>query len=134
VHTTPRAWRALQIVAVILPAAAFLRCVNPLAPYVPVVTNEVDNFEYQVPVNGVTITSRYMWMNTGSAASVNLQSNVTGGSATVTITDGDGALVFPHALDGSGMTSTSSGTTGNWMIVVELNNTIGTLHFTVQKQ
>jgi hypothetical protein len=133
VHTTPRAWRALQLVAVILPAT-FLECVDPVAPYVPVVTNEVDNFEYQVPVNGVTTTSRYTWMNTGSAAGVNLQSNVTGGSATVTITDADGALVFSHALDGSGPTGTSSGTSGAWMIVVALNNTSGTLHFTVQKQ
>jgi hypothetical protein len=128
----PRAWRALQLVAVVLPAA-FLGCVDPVVPYVPVVTNGVDNFEYQVPVNGVTITSRYTWTTTGNGAGVNLQSNVTGGSATVTITDADGALIFAHALDGSGVTGTS-GTAGAWMIVVALNNTRGTVHFTVQKQ
>ena len=132
-HTTPRAWRALQMVAVIL-TASFLECTDPVTPYVPVVTNAVDNFEYQVPVNGVTITVRYIWRNTGNAAVVNLLSNVTGGTATVAITDADGTLVFPHALDGSGVMGTSGGSSGDWTITVRLSNTIGTVHFTVQKQ
>jgi hypothetical protein len=131
-HTTPRAWRALQMVAVIL-TASFLECTDPVTPYVPVVTNEVDSFEYQVPVNGVTTTARYVWTNTGIAATVNLQSNVTGGTATVLINDADGALLFTHALDGSGEMGTSSGPAGNWMITITLSNTIGTVHFSVQK-
>ena len=121
------------MVAVVL-TASFLGCVDPVTPYVPVVTNAVDNFEYQVPVNGVTITARYVWTNTGSAATVNLQSNITGGTATVSINDADGALVFPHALDGSGEMGTTSGTAGDWMITITLSNTVGTVHFTVQKQ
>ena len=132
-HKTPRAWRAPQMVAVLL-TASFLGCTDPVTPYVPVVTNAVDNFEYQVPVNGVTITERYVWTNTGNAATVNLQSNVTGGTATVSINDADGALVFPHALDGSGVMGTSSGTAGDWMITIRLSNTIGTVHFSVEKQ
>ena len=132
-HTTPHAWRALQMVAVIL-TASFLEC-NPdaVTPYVPVVTNEVDSFEYQVPVNGVTTTARYVWTNTGNGATVNLQSNVTGGTATVSINDADGALIFTHALDGSGEMGTSGGSVGDWMITITLSNTIGTVHFSVQK-
>jgi hypothetical protein len=122
------------MVAVIL-TASFLECSpDAVTPYVPVVTNKVDDFEYQVPVNGVTITVRYIWTNTGSAALVNLQSNITAGTATVSINDADGALVFPHALDGSGAIGTSSGTAGDWTITVTLSNTRGTVHFTVQKQ
>lgn len=133
-HTTLRASRALQMVAVIL-TASFLECSPDLVtPYVPVVTNQVDNFEYQVPVNGVTITVRYVWTNTGNAATVNLQSNITGGAATVSINDPEGGLIFTHALDGSGDMGTSGGSTGDWMITVTLSNTRGTVHFTVQKQ
>jgi hypothetical protein len=133
VHTTPRAWRALHMIAIIL-TASFLECTDPVTPYVPVVTNQVDNFEYQVPVNGVTTTARYVWTNRGNAATVNLQSNVTSGTATVSMSDADGALVFAHALDGSGETGTSGGSVGDWMITITLSNTIGTVHFSVQKQ
>jgi len=133
VYTIPRAWRALQMPAVVL-TVAFWECVDTVAPYVPVVTNEVDNFEHQVPLNGVTTTSRYTWTNTGSAATVDLLSSVTAGTATLTIADADETVVFSHALDGSGAIGTGIGTAGDWMIIVTLTNVVGTVHFTVQKQ
>ena len=131
-YTISPAWRALQMAAVVL-TFAFLECVDPVTPYVPVVTNAVDNFEYQVPVNGVTATTRYVWTNTGSSANVNLSSAVTAGTAALTVSDADGALVYTHALDGSGASNTGSGTSGNWMVVVTLGNAVGTVHFTLQK-
>lgn len=131
-YTMPRAGRALGIGAVVL-TFAFLECADFVEPFAPVVTNEVDNFDFQVPLTGVTTTARYTWETTGSAANVNLSSAVTAGTATVTISDADAALIFTHALDGSGVTSTGSGTAGNWVIVVALSNTRGTVHFTVQK-
>jgi hypothetical protein len=132
VHMMPRALRALQIAAVVL-TVAFLECTDPVSPYVPTVTNEVDNFDYQVSVSGVTRTVRYTWTTTGNAAVVNLASTVTAGTASLTITDPDSAQVFDHALDGSGPTITSSATSGDWMLLIRLSNVSGTIHFSLQK-
>jgi hypothetical protein len=103
-------------------------------PYTPVVKDTVDYFEYTVPVNGVTTTSRYFWETTGTVAKVNLIGGVTGGTATVTIADDDSAVIFTHALDGSGVVGTGVGNAGLWNIRVELTNAKGSLHFTVVPQ
>lgn len=131
----PRARRALGIAAVVFTATvAFLNCTDVISPYVPVVTDSLDYFEYSAPVNGVTATSRYFWPTTGTAATVNLMSAVTAGTATITIVDDDSALIFSHALDGSGPVGTGSGPAGFWRIVVTLTDARGTLHFTVVPQ
>jgi hypothetical protein len=132
VYTISRAGHALAIGSVVL-TLAFLDCADFVAPYSPTITNEVDNFEYQVPLNGVTTTARYVWTNTGNAANVNLSSAVTAGTATLTISDADAALIYAHALDASGASNTGSGTSGDWLIVVTLTNAVGTVHFTLQK-
>ena len=132
-YTMPRAVRALGIAAVVVTASVtFLEC-SPdfVMPYAPVVRDTVDYFEYTVPVNGVTTTSRYTWPTNGTAATVNLMSTLTGGTATVTISDAEAALIFSHPLDGSGPVGTGSATAGDWRIVVDLTNAKGTLHFTV---
>lgn len=128
----PRALRALQIGAVVL-TAALLECTNPVAPYVPTVTNDVDHFEYQLSATGVTRTVRFTWTTTGNSAVVNLASAVTAGAASVTINDADTAQVFGHALDGSGPVLTSSATAGDWVILIKLSNVSGTIHFSVDK-
>ena len=134
-YTTPRARRALGIAAVVFGATfAFLDCTDTVSPYAPTVKDTVNYFEYSVPVNGVTTTSRYFWETTGTAATVNLMSTVTGGTATMTIFDDDSAVIFTHAVDGSGPVGTGSGTAGFWRIVVELTNASGSLHFIVQPQ
>lgn len=134
-YTLPRARRALGIAVVVFAAtAAFLDCTDPVAPYVPTVKDTLNYFEYSVPVNGVTTTSRYFWETTGTAATVNLMSTATGGTATMTIFDDDSAVIFTHAVDGSGPVGTGSGTAGFWRIVVALTDAKGTLHFTVVPQ
>ena len=134
-YIMPRARRALGIAAVIVAATfAFLDCTDFVAPYAPVVTDTTDYFEYSVPVNGVTTTSRYFWPTTGTAATVNLMNTVTAGAATITIFDDDSAVIFTHALDGSGPVGTGSGSAGLWRIVVALTNASGSLHFTVVPQ
>lgn len=134
-YTMPPARRALGIAAVVFAAMfAFLDCTDFVAPYAPTVKDTVNYFEYSVPVNGVTTTSRYFWETTGTAATVNLMSTVTAGSATITIFDDDSAAIFTHALDGSGPVGTGSGSAGFWRIQVELTNTSGSLHFTVVPQ
>jgi hypothetical protein len=131
----PRAGRALGIAAVVFTATvAFLDCTDIVTPYVPVVTDSLDYFEYAVPVNGVSATSRYFWPTTRNAATVNMMSAVTAGTATITIMDDDSAVIFTHALDGSGPVGTGSGTAGYWRIVVDLEDVRGTLHFTIVPQ
>ena len=132
-YTIPRAGRALRIAAVLLPLA-LLECTDLLTPFVPVVTNDVDTFEFQASdLAGVTTTARYVWTNTGNAANVTLSSALTAGTGTLTITDAEGTLIYAHALDGSGPLSTGPGTSGGWMIVVALTNARGTVHFTLEK-
>jgi len=135
VHTMSRAGRALGIAVVGLTATVtFLNCADFVAPYAPVVTDSLDYFEYAVPVNGVTTTTRYFWPTSGTAANVNMMNAVTAGTATITIFDDDSAAIFSHALDGSGVVGTGSGSAGFWRIVVELTNARGALHFTVVPQ
>jgi hypothetical protein len=132
VYTMPRTDRALGIAAVVL-TLTFLGCTDFISPFVPVVTNDLDNFEFQVSLTDVTRTTRYVWTTTGNSANVNLSSAVTAGTATVTINDADTTQVFNHALDGSGLTSTSGATAGDWTITIKLTNVSGTVHFSVQK-
>ena len=127
-----RTARTLGVVAVVVTASlAFLECnLEPASPYAPVVKDTLDYFEYTVPVNGVTYTSRYFWETTGTTAKVNLMSSLTGGTATVTIADDGSAVIFSHALDGSGSWARALAMRA-WSIVVELTNAKGALHFTV---
>lgn len=132
-YTKLRAGRALGMAAVVL-TLGFQGCVDPVSPYVPVVTNVLDSFEYQVAVTDVTRSVSYTWTTTGNAAMVDLASNVTAGTATVTIVDADTAQVFSHALDGSGSQGTTSATAGDWMVRIKLTNATGTVHFSIAKQ
>jgi hypothetical protein len=133
VYMMPRAARALGIVSVVI-AAGFLACTDlNQSPFVPVVTNVVDTFNFTVVATGATRTVRYMWTTTATAAEVDLASNITGGSASVTITDADNTQVFDHSLDGSGPTLTTAATAGDWLILMTLSNTTGTIHLTVKK-
>ena len=132
-HMMPRAGRTLGIGAVLL-TLALLGCTDlNQTPFVPVVTNEVDNFDFLVIATTATRTVRYTWTTTGGGANVTLASNIASGSARVTITDGDNTQVFDHALDGSGATVTSAATPGNWLIIMTLSGVSGTIHFSLQK-
>jgi len=123
----------MQIAAVVL-TLAFLECADFVAPFAPIVTNEVDNFAFQtVDLAGVTTIARYTWETTGNSATVMQSSAVSAGTATVTVTDGEATLVYTHALDGSGVTTTGSGTAGFWTITMSLSNVRGPLNFTLQK-
>jgi hypothetical protein len=133
VYTIPRAGRPLGIVAVVL-TLGLLGCNLELqSPFVPVVTNDVDNFDFQVVATGASRTVRYTWTTTATAANVSLQSSLTAGTAHVTITDADATQVFDHALDGSGPTVTTSATAGDWLIIMTLSNVTGTIHFSLSK-
>ena len=107
---------------------------DALAPFQPQINNAPDNFQFQATgLTNVTTTVQYTWSNTGTAATVNHSSTVTGGSATLTIRDANGIQVYSGALVASANPTTSTGVTGNWTVRVDLLNTTGTLNFRVQK-
>lgn len=131
-YTKPRAGRAL-IAAVVLTLGS-LACTDFTAsPFVPTVTNELDNFDFKVVATAESRTIRYTWTTTASSADVNLSSSLTAGTARVTITAPDTTEVFAHALDGSGATVTGAAATGDWLIIITLSNVTGTVHFSLSK-
>lgn len=99
------------------------------------VVNNTDAFAFQASaLDNVTQTLSYPWTITGPDATVDISGSVASGTATVTITDADGAEVFSRDLDGSSNPSTSSGTAGSWTILVVMDGVNGTLNFRVNKK
>ena len=105
---------------------------NPI--FQPQISNQADNFQFQATgVKNVTQTLTYTWQDTGTAASINQACAATAGSATITVKDSSGALVYSADLTANGTFSSSQGASGGWTIVVTLTNVSGTLNFRVQK-
>jgi len=129
ISALPRPW----IAAVSLLLAAGCGS-DALAPFQPQINNAPDNFQFQATgLTNVTTTVQYTWSNTGTTATVNHSSAVTGGSATLTIRDANGTQVYSGPLVASANPTTSAGIAGAWTIRVDLVNTSGTLNFRVQK-
>jgi len=98
------------------------------------VTNAADNFQFQVSaMTNVTQTLTYNWTNTGTGASINQSSALTGGSATLTIRGPDGGLLYQGNLQNNGTYASSSGTAGTWQIEVAIDGADGMVNFRVQK-
>jgi hypothetical protein len=99
------------------------------------VANDADRFEWQVTgLENVTQTLAYTWQNTSTSASVNLSSNITSGTATLSVTDANDNEMFSGSLAQNGTFPTSTGTAGNWAITVELVGVDGTLNFRLDAQ
>ncbi len=101
----------------------------------PQVANATDTFAFQsTGVTGVTQSLHYAWQTTGTAASTNQASTVTAGTATVTISDVNGKVVYTGNLAANGSFASAAGAgPGTWSIDVALNGYSGTLNFRVQK-
>ncbi len=109
---------------------------NALAPqFQPQVANVADNFQFQTTgIANITQELHYTWSNSGLLASINHASAITAGTATLTIRDSAGTLVYSGALASSGTVTTSpSGAAGSWSITVTLTHASGTINFRVQK-
>jgi len=109
---------------------------NALNPqFQPQVANLPDSFQFQsTGVTGVTQNLHYAWQTTGTAASINQASTLTAGTATLTISDVNGKVVYTGNLASNGtFTSATGAGPGTWSIDVALNNYSGTLNFRVQK-
>jgi hypothetical protein len=98
------------------------------------VTNAPDDFQFQVTnLANVQQTLRYTWTNTGDSANVNQASAITGGTATLTVRDPGGAVVYQADLVNNGTYHTSKAAAGAWQIEVKLASADGTVNFRVQK-
>lgn len=123
--------------------AAFIICMivaacgsstGPLAPYQPQINNLADNFQFQATgVQNVTWTYTYMWANSGDSATVNQATTVTGGSATLTISDNNGTQLYSQSLSANGTFGMIKGVHGTWTIKVVFTNYSGTVNFRAQK-
>ncbi len=135
--------RAQQLVKITLAAvtAAGLLAVaacgsdNVLGPGNQVqVSNNADTFEWQASnMDQVSQTLSYDWTMTGTTADVNQSSAITGGSATLTVTDDAGTVVYTANLSQNGTFTTDVGVAGTWTVEVRLNGTSGMVNFRLEK-
>ena len=128
--------RSVHDIGAALLVAVALGCSSSSGPGIqPEITNATDNFQYQVSaVDGYTGTLTYYWQHTGTVASVNQATTVTGGSMTLVIRDANNNQVYSQSLATNGTLDTSAGTAGQWKIVVTYTNASGTVNFRVQKK
>lgn len=93
---------------------------SPAAPGIePQITNQTDAFTYQVSdLDNVSGTFNYTWQNTGTGAKITHSSDAGAtGTATLTVQDDDGTLLYSGQLASSGEPLTSpAGVAGAWTI------------------
>ena len=100
----------------------------------PEVANNTDSFQFQATgVNGVTQTLTYVCRNTGTQANVDQSCALTGGTASLVLSDSTGTQLYAKSLSENGSFTSSAGQAGNWTIRVVLDDVKGTLNFRVQK-
>lgn len=100
----------------------------------PEIVNSVDNFEFQgTGIEDRTETLRYVWQNSGTTATAYWSTNLSDGSASLTVFDATGAEVLSAPLSSESAGSTDTGSPGPWTIQVLLANASGTITFSVQK-
>lgn len=101
----------------------------------PQINNAPDNFQYQTSnVRNYTGSATYSWSNSGTNATINQATTITGGSITLTIRDAAGTQVYSNSLASNGTFTTSpAGVAGTWSIQVDYAAASGTVNFRVQK-
>ncbi|HET9950609.1 MAG TPA: hypothetical protein VFS09_02315 [Candidatus Eisenbacteria bacterium] len=98
------------------------------------VANVADSFQFQVTdTKNYSHTYAYTWANSGTAATINQASSITGGDATLVLKDSAGATVYSRSLKQNGTFTTATGAAGNWTIQVLASKVSGTLNFRAQK-
>ncbi len=98
------------------------------------VTNAPDSFQFQVTdTKNYSHTYTYTWANSGTSATVNQASSISGGDATLVIKDNAGATVYSRSLKQNGTFATAAGVAGNWTVQLLASKVSGTLNFRAQK-
>ena len=127
-----------QVYVFLLGAILFhMSCVqNSLEPVLnPQITNITDQFEFKITdVRSITQQLQYQWQNNGINANIHNFSNITEGSAFLTISDRVGDEVFSGNLDQTGDFFSSAGATGIWTIQLNMSNVSGTVHFRIERR
>ena len=96
--------------------------------------NTVDNFQYQVTdVRDYTHVDSFTWQNSGSTATVNQATTVTGGSVTLVLMDAAGVEVYSRSLTENGTFASSAGVAGAWTVRLTYSHASATVNFRVQK-
>lgn len=100
----------------------------------PEIINATDNFQYQITdIQDFSGAHVYSWQNTGTTATVNQSTTVTGGTATLIIRDANGTQVYNRSLAENGTFSSSAGTAGIWTVRVVYVGADATVNFRVDK-
>jgi len=112
---------------------------GPTAPGIqPQITNIADAFSYQVTsIQSFTGSYNYTWQNSGTVAKITHASDAGAtGTATLTVKDAAGTLVYSGQLVSSGQPlSSPAGVAGAWTITVAYSNYSNTqVNFGVLKQ
>jgi hypothetical protein len=108
---------------------------DPVSPGIqPEIINGTQSFEFQVSaVQNYTGSVSYTWNNSSTFASVDQSSAVTSGSATLTIKDAAGEIVYSRSLAEDGSLPTPAGTAGDWVLTISLESVSGDLNFRVDE-
>jgi len=122
------------LAAMLLASLAALGCSNdskPSAPGIePEVINNTDNFQFQTTaLSNYSGALSYTWSNTGPMADVDQSCAVTSGNAVLSLIDASGTTVYEKQLSQGGSFVTTSGTSGDWTIRVDMSQCSGTLNF-----
>jgi len=133
--------RSMTCTAIVTIALGFMvgGCGNddpsaPLSAFEPEIVNNPDSFEFQATgTENVTTLVDYLWDNSGTQATIDHSSVVTGGAGSVIIFDAEGSQVYEHELVASMNESTASGVPGTWTVRVVLADCDGTLNFRAEK-
>jgi hypothetical protein len=112
---------------------------GPTAPGIqPQITNNTDAFSYQVTdIRSFTGTYSYTWQNTGTVAKVTHASDAGAvGSATLSVRDANGTLVYSGELATTGEPlTTPAGVAGAWTVKLVYSAYSNTqVNFAVLKQ
>ena len=108
---------------------------DPVSPGIqPEIINGTQSFEFQVSaVQNYTGSFNYTWDNASTFASVDQSSAVTSGTATLTIKDAAGEVVYNRSLAEDGSFPTPAGTAGDWVLTVSLAGVSGDLNFRAEE-
>ena len=107
---------------------------NDLAAFQPEIINNPDSFSLQATgMEKVTDKLTYTFSNSGKFANIDQSSNLTSGTAILSIEDADGTEVYSKDLSIDGSFTSSTGTTGDWSVIIDLSKVDGDFNFTIQK-
>ena len=135
-HAGSRVRPMLVALSLVLPATGCSGG-SVLAPqYQPQVVN-TPNVKFSFQATGVVDVSdvqTYSWSASSGSVIIHPATHTTSGTLTLTIKDGNGAVMYNGGVPASGDITPSAAAGGIWQIGLVLTNYTGTISFEVQMQ